>query len=312
MSAWPHLDFSTEQPVYESAHLYLQLIGKLPTRLHPWINHGWHVALRVTPRGFATRTMEANGKSFAVEFDCHGSRIVIGCDSGEATTIALTGQSVAELHGQLSDGLNHMGLPAPLFGAPNELPEVIAFSQDMRDRSWDPDVIRRAHAAFRSVDAVFTRFRAAYLGKSSPSHLFWGSFDLAVTRFSGRRAPLHPGGFPNLPDRVTREAYSHEVISAGFWLGGGGVDEAAFYAYAYPSPEDLAASPVTPRNAYWHKDLGEFVLPYAAVASSADPQECLLGFLETSYDAAAGLAGWPSDLVTARACVGEPAQNFES
>lgn len=188
------------------------------------------------------------------------------------------------------------------------MPEVIPFKDDDRKRAWDPDVIARAHGAFSRADAAFSRFRAAYLGKSSPSHLFWGSFDLAVTRFSGRRAPPHPGGFPNLPDRVTREAYSHEVISAGFWLGGGDVDEAAFYTYAYPSPDGLGDAKVAPDAAYWHDELGEFVLPYADVAAASDPEDRLLTFLESTYEAAAHLMDWPDDVATSRASYGRPTQ----
>ena len=307
---WPALDFAADGETYLSAHLYLQLIGKLPTRLLPWENHGWHVAMKVTPCGFATRTIALPGKAFSVELDCEASQVLVHSTGAAVQAIPLAGQSVAALHGALTQALGDMGLPAPLHGAPNELPDVVPFAEDDRERAWDADAIRRAHAAFASADAVFNRFRAAYLGKSSPSHLFWGSFDLAVTRFSGRRAPPHPGGFPNLPDRVTREAYSHEVISAGFWLGGGGVDEAAFYAYAYPSPDGLKEGRVSPETAYWHGDLGEFVLPYADVAAADDPEDRLLTFLETTYEAAARLMDWPADRTTQRAAIGSPTQSI--
>jgi hypothetical protein len=180
---------------------------------------------------------------------------------------------------------------------PNELPDPVPFAKDERPREWDGDAARRLHGAFLSADRCFNAFRSLYRGKTSPSHLFWGSLDLAVTRFSGREAPEHPGGVPHLPDEVTREAYSHEVISAGFWPGGGGVDEAAFYAYAYPVPDGLSACPVGPAAAEWNEALGEFVLPYAAVRSATDPDAVLMEFLDSTYAAAARLLDWPPGLV---------------
>ena len=216
------------------------------------------------------------------------------------------GQSVARFKNELVEALARLDSPAPLLGGPNEVVEAVPFSEDERPRKWDEDAIIALQGAFLRVDRVFNAFRAAYGGKSSPSHLFWGSMDLAVTRFSGRAAPKHPGGFPNLPDNVTREAYSHEVISAGFWPGGGGVDEAAFYAYAYPSPEGLADVAVRPDAAYWHGDLGEFVLPYAVVAGSPDPDAVLLDFLMSTFEAAAGLMDWPADMALDYAPIGHP------
>jgi hypothetical protein len=218
----------------------------------------------------------------------------------------LHGQPVADLYHELSSALGELGLPAPLHGKPNEVEDPVTFSRDHRPRAWDDGVIVRLHEAFAAADRVFTAFRAEYRGKSSPSHLFWGSFDLAVTRFSDRRAPPHPGGIPNLPDNVTREAYSDEVISAGFWLGGSGVDEAAFYAYAYPAPEGFRDAAVAPDAAYWHADLGEFVLPYRAVAQAADPDPVLLDFLRSTYETAAQLADWPRGKVAAPAPLGHP------
>src|SRR5690606_38982436 len=198
--------------------------------------------------------------------------------------------------------LAKLGLPAPLHGAPNEIPDPVPFAEDRRPRAWDPDAARRLHGAFLCADRNFNAFRALYRGKSSPSQLFWGSFDLAVTRFSGRPAPIHPGGIPNLPDAVTREAYSHEEISAGFWPGGGGLEEAAFYAYAYPSPEGLAARTIAPAGASWSEALGEFVLPYATVRAAGDPDGAVQAFLKSTFEASAALLDWPPDLVVA----GEP------
>lgn len=306
MTAWPRLDYLSEAAFYATLHNYLQLVGKLPTRLHPWVNHGWHVTLRVTPHGFATRTVPAGERKFAVEVDLKEEALRITCDTGATAVIPLTGQTVAQLHGELSHALGSLGLPAPLHGGPNEVEHSVPFVEDQRERPWDGEVLRRLHGALLAADRTFQHFRALYRGKSSPSHLFWGSFDLAVTRFSGREAPRHPGGIPNLPDAVTREAYSHEVVSAGFWPGGGGVEEAAFYAYSYPVPDVLAEQPIAPVEAAWNAQLGEFVLPYRAVAEAADPESVLLEFLQSTFDAAASLLDWPDGLTVGAATTGHP------
>lgn len=294
--AWPRLDYAADRGTTESLHLLLQLIGKLPLRLHPWLNHGWHVALRVSPRGFVTRSLPAGERHFTAELDVLEGAIRVECDNGSRSQLAVAGKPIAEVHRELTALLKGVGLPAPLHGAPNELPEPVRFADDRRAREWDPDAAQRLHGAFLCADRGFNRFRALYRGKASPSQLFWGSFDLAVTRFSGRGAPLHPGGIPNLPDRVTREAYSHEEISAGFWPGGNGFDEPAFYAYAYPTPVALSVKPVEPDAAFWHRDLREFLLPYADVQRAADPDAALQRFLHSTYDAAATLLDWPAGL----------------
>ncbi|HEY6815194.1 MAG TPA: DUF5996 family protein [Croceibacterium sp.] len=295
--AWPRLDYAADRGTIETLHLLLQLIGKLPLRLHPWINHGWHVALRPTPRGFATRSLPAGERHFTVELDLLEGVIGVVCDNGSQSALPVAGKTIAEVHRELFALLASVGLPAPLYGAPNELPDPVRFSDDRRPREWDADAARRLHGAFLAADRGFNRFRSLYRGKCSPSHLFWGSFDLAVTRFSGRGAPVHPGGIPALPDAVTREAYSHEVISAGFWPGGGGFGEAAFYAYAYPTPVALSVKPVEPADAFWHRDLREFLLPYAEAQAAADPDFALQRFLQSTFDAAARLLDWPPGLV---------------
>lgn len=300
MSGWPRLDYRADRGTIEAIHLLLQQIGKLPVRLHPWVNHGWHVAFRMTPRGASTRPLPAGDRHFTVELDFHEAEIVVACDSGGRSILSVAGKTIAEVHRALADLLARLDLPAPLYGMPNELPEPVPFARDERPREWDADAARRLHGAFLSADRAFNAFRSLYRGKSSPSHLFWGSFDLAVTRFSGRRAPEHPGGVPHLPDAVTREAYSHEVISAGCWPGGGGIDEAAFYAYAYPMPAGLPQCRVEPAEATWDEGLGEFILPYAAVRGAADPDAVLMQFLESTFAAAARLLDWPAGLVTGR------------
>jgi hypothetical protein len=306
-TAWPALDYGADLPTTQTCHLVLQLVGKLPLRLLPWINHGWHAALRITPRGYATQLMPGGGqRHFTVELDVHAQALLVACETGEGWSAPVPGRTIAALHADLARILGEAGIPAPLHGGPNEVPDPVPFSQDDRPRAWDPDAARRLHGAFLSVERAFTRFRSLYLGKSSPSHLFWGSFDLAVTRFSGRAAPPHPGGIPNLPDAVTREAYSHEVISAGFWPGGNGFEEAAFYAYAYPTPARLGEAVVSPAAASWHGGMGEFLLPYAEVASAPDPQAALAAFLQSTYDAAAGLLDWPSGLTAPEPSYGKP------
>ncbi len=295
--SWPRLDHGADRGTIETLHLLLQLIGKLPLRLHPWVNHGWHVALRMTPRGAITRSLPAGERQFAAELDFLDGAIRIECDNGSQSALPAAGKTIAEVHAELSDMLASLGLPAPLHGAPNEIPDPIPFAEDERPREWNADAAERLHGAFLCADRGFNAFRSLYRGKSSPSHLFWGSFDLAVTRFSGREAPAHPGGVPGLPDTVTREAYSHQVISAGFWPGGGGFDEAAFYAYAYPTPDALADQPIAPDGAFWHPDLREFVLPYARLRDAADPDAELQRFLHSTFDAAAALLDWPAGLI---------------
>ncbi|GMN03432.1 DUF5996 family protein [Erythrobacter sp. MTPC3] len=290
--SWPDLDYAADKAVIETCHAYLQVIGKLPTRARVWSNHGWHVALRVVPRGFRFYPVAAGERDAEILFDCIASEVALETTDGFRGAMPIAGQTVAQFLDDFEALLGKAGIATDVAGAPNEVDPAIPFAEDKRERSWDAGAVRRFHAAFRSADRVFEHFRSGFVGKSSPSHLFWGSLDLAVTRFSGREAPLHPGGFPNLPDRVTREAYSHEVASAGFWLGGGGVDEAAFYAYGYPSPDGLSDAPLSASGAFWHGDLGEFVLPYAAVVSADDPDAALLMFLEESYAAIADRAGW--------------------
>jgi hypothetical protein len=295
--AWPRLDYAADKGTIETLHLLLQLIGKLPLRLRPWVNHGWHLALGVSPRGFIAQSLPAGERHFTVELDVLDAAIRVACDNGAQSALPVAGKTVAAVHRELSALLASLELPAPLHGAPNEIPAPVRFADDGRPREWDADAARRLHGAFLCADRGFNRFRSLYRGKSSPSHLFWGSFDLAVTRFSGRGAPVHPGGIPGLPDAVTREAYSHEEVSAGFWPGGGGFDEAAFYAYAYPTPVAYSVKPVEPEAAFWHRDLREFLLPYAAVRDAADPDFELQRFLHSTFDAAAALLDWPPGLV---------------
>ena len=289
---WPELDYTADKATIESLHAYLQVVGKLPTRALPWCNHSWHLVLRVTPRGYRTYPVEFARGEAELLFDCLSGAVALETSQGFVDGFEMTGQTVAQFHAQLTELLAAAGVDTSIDGTPNEVEEAVPFVSDTRPRAWDIAVVQRTHRAFCDANRVFERFRSGFVGKSSPSHLFWGSLDLALTRFSGRTAPLHPGGFPNLPDKVTREAYSHEVASAGFWLGGGEVESAAFYAYSYPSNDGLKERAVEPQPAYWHEGLGEFVLPYADVRAADDPDAALMRFLQTTYEAVAQQNDW--------------------
>lgn len=293
---WPALPrYSQWQDTAAALHMWTQIVGKIRLTCAPWLNHGWQVAQYVTARGLGTTSIPYGDRSFDIEFDFVDDCLVIRSSDGGRGEVALKPRSVADFLAGVLETLAGLGLPVTIRQMPNEVPEPVRFSDDTAARPYDAEAVRQFWRALIQVDRVFNRFRTGWLGKSSPVHFFWGSFDLAVTRFSGRTAPLHPGGFPNLPDDVTREAYSHEVSSAGFWPGGGGLDEAAFYAYAYPSPDSFGTQPVAPSAAYFHAELGEFILPYAAVQGADDPDGALLAFLQSTYDAAATAGTWNAD-----------------
>jgi hypothetical protein len=267
-------------------------VGKVKLALAPWVNHSWQATLHVTPRGFSTRMISHETCSFELEFDFLEHLLHIRTSTGAARHVPLEKGTIAGFHSTVLARLDELGLPVKIHGAPNEKAECVPFAEDTAPRQYDAEAAQRFWRALVQVDRVFERFRTGFLGKVSPVHLFWGSFDLAVTRFSGRRAPLHPGGIPNLPDVVTREAYSHEVSSAGFWAGGNGIDHASFYSYAYPTPPGFPSSRVMPAEAYFHEPLGEFLLPYDVVRTAAKPDDVLLSFLQSTYEAAANAAKW--------------------
>ena len=303
---WPAIPFAEWQPSCAALHLYLQIVGKYRLARSPWINHSWHATLYVTPRGLTTSMVPDNNGGIEVSFDFFDNVVRAVSANGGTREFGLQPMTVAEFHEQFTSMISELGGNPAFHGSPNELPERIPFVEDDRDRPWDADAVSHFHRALVTVNQVFQRLRTGFLGKVSPVHLFWGSFDLAVTRFSGRAAPLHPGGIPNLPDDVTREAYSHEVSSAGFWAGGGPIDDAAFYAYAYPAPDGFADAAVSHDAAYWDKDFREFILPYSAVREAADPEAALLGFLESTYEAAAKLGDWNRSLEYEGGLIGKP------
>jgi hypothetical protein len=301
---WPPLSAARDGPTIAALHLFSQVVGKVPTAVLPWRNHGWHLTLHLGPRGFATEPVHAPDGTFALAFDLIGHRLRLE-HAGPPLDLPLRSMSVADFHAAMTSMLARAGFAIAIHGAPNEIDPAIPFAEDRAERIYDPDSASRLLAAFLSADRVFRLFRSGFLGKVSPVHLFWGSFDLAVTRFSGRPAPPHPGGIPNLPDAVTREAYSHEVSSAGFWPGGAGAPGGPFfYSYAYPVPAGFGDAPV---GARFDTALGEFILDYEAVRQADDPDGALLAFLESSYRAAAELGGWDrAALECARGVPGVP------
>ncbi|HEX8574318.1 MAG TPA: DUF5996 family protein [Allosphingosinicella sp.] len=289
---WPQLSEARDGPTIATLHLHSQILGKAAVALLPWRNHGWHVTLRVHPRGLRTEPLYGAGGPFELGLDLVAHEFIFA-DRGGIRRLPLRPMSTARFHGEVMHVLEAAGHEARIHPATNEIDPPVRFAEDDSVRAYDPDSASRLLGALLESDRVFRLFRSSFLGKASPVHFFWGSFDLAVTRFSGRPAPLHPGGIPHLPDDVTREAYSHEVSSAGFWPGGaGGGGDPFFYSYAYPSPGGFGESVVEPREARFDRDLGEFVLPYEAVRSEADPDSALLRFLESTYRAAADLGGW--------------------
>jgi hypothetical protein len=290
---WPNLPPGPElRATTDTVLLWTQIVGKVLLERRPWINHSWHVALRVSARGLITPLIPNGAAAFSMELDFVADALVIRVADGGERRVPLRAGSTAAFYAEAMEALRALGAPTPIDPLPSELPDpIVAFPDDVTPRAYDPAVARAYWRALVQAERVFTRFRSCFLGKVSPIHLFWGGFDLAVTRFSGRRAPLHPGGFPHLPDAVTREAYSHEVSSAGFWPGAEGL-EPSFYSYAYPAPDGFAAAPVSPAAARFDPTLGEFLLSYEAVRAAADPDEVLMSFLQSTYAAAADLAHW--------------------
>jgi hypothetical protein len=290
--AWPHIPYGPWRETCSALHLYTQVVGKYRLARTPWINHSWHATLYVNARGLTTSLVPDGPGGVEICFDLIDHAVTGAATDGRTSSFALGPMSVADFHGRFRDMVHSLGGTTQFHGRPNELPDPVPFAEDRTPRPYDAEAVTRFFTALVAVDQVLKRFRTGYLGKVSPVHLFWGSFDFAVTRFSGRIAPPHPGGIPALPDEVTREAYSHEVSSAGFWPGGGGVDFPAFYSYAYPAPNGFADARVAPDSAYFDKALGEFVLPYEAVQQAKDPEAVLTAFLESTYQAAADLGGW--------------------
>ncbi len=292
---WPDLPTAAWRETYATLQLWTQIIGKIRLVRTPWLNHSWHTALYVTARGLTTSPIQDGAGTFQIDLDFIDHALRISTSDGTTREFALAGHSVASFYAAVMTALAELGIHVVIDEMPNELPDPIRFSQDKQHASYDPDAVRRFFQILTNADRVFKQFRTGFLGKASPVHFFWGSFDLAVTRFSGRRAPRHPGGVPHLSDEVACEAYSHEVSSAGFWPGGGAIDYPAFYSYAYPEPPGFRTTQVRPDTAFFSEALGEFILPYDAVRNAAQPDQVLLDFLQSTYEAAANAAQWDRD-----------------
>jgi hypothetical protein len=288
---WPALPFDEWRETCATLHMWTQVVGKVRLAQAPLVNHWWQVPLYVTSRGLTTSPVPYGQRTFQIDFDFRSHRLRIETHDGGAREMALAPRTVADFYGEFDSLMKGLGLEVKIWTTPVEVPDPIPFEKDETHGSYDPEYANRFWRALVQCERVFQQFRSGFAGKCSPVHFFWGSFDLAVTRFSGRRAPEHPGT-PGVADSITREAYSHEVSSAGFWPGGAALPEPIFYSYAYAEPAGFNAARVGPEAAYYNTDFKEFVLPYEAVRTSADPDAALLEFLQTTYEAAAVNADW--------------------
>ena len=290
--SWPALPpLDQWQETYDVLHRWSQVLGKIRLAHTPWTNHSWHVPLYLTTNGLTTSPIYHDRRAFEIHLDLQEHCLRITTADGPKRSFELGGTSVREFYTQIMAALAELGMETEIWTVPVEIPGAVERFPDDARAGYDAEVTASLWRALLDIQRVFQQFRARFIGKVSPIHFFWGAFDLAVTRFSGRPAPEHPGGAPNCPDWVMREAYSHEVSSAGFWPGAG-YGEPAFYSYAYPGPDGFADAPVRPADAHWFAELGEFVLPYESVRTARDPDAALLDFLQSTYDAAAELANW--------------------
>lgn len=294
VEAWPELPYEAWNETCSTLHLWTQIVGKIRLARTPWLNHSWQVALYVTTHGLTTSPIPDGARTFTIEFDLLRHHLEIQVSDGQTRRISLRPMAVADFYAAVLAELGSLGIDVTIDELPSEIPGAIAFSRDQSHAAYDPQYVERFAQVLRQGDQVFKQFRTGFLGKNSPVHFFWGSFDLAVTRFSGRRAPLFTGTAPGLRQDVMQEAYSHEVSSAGFWPGGAGTD-AAFYSYAYPTPAGFKDYSVQPPHAFFSEALGEFLLPYAQLRVAKDPAAELLSFLQSTYEAAAVCGQWPRD-----------------
>ncbi len=294
-SPFPTLPTDQWADTIELLHLWSQIVGKIRLGYSPWINHSWSVPLYVSTRGLRTSKIAYGDQAVELEFDLLAHELGIHTTQGEQRTIGLVSHAVADVYHAVLSAMAEVGMPVTINPMPSEIADAIPFDHDTTPRTYEPAHAEALWRALLRTDAVLTRFRSQFKGKASPIHFFWGSFDLAATRFSGRTAPPHPGGIPNFPNDVAQEAYSHEVTSAGFWPGNRAAPDPIFYSYAYPTPDGFSTATVEPEAAVWLDDLGEFALPYSALTEASDPDAMLLSFYESTHAAAAQLAGWDRD-----------------
>lgn len=292
---WPALPHAEWKNTQTTLHMWLQIVGKVRVALAPWTNQQWHTTLHITSRGLTSRPIPGGAGTVQIDFDFIDHQLLLAGSDGRTARVALEPRTVADFYHAVMAELAALGVEVEIHGSPNEVAEPIPFAENERDGSYDAAWVERYFQVLSSSARVFENFRGEFTGKCSPVHFFWGGMDLAVTRFSGRRAPEHPGGVPHLPDWVTREAYSHEVSSAGFWPGGDQHPHPFFYSYAYPTPAEFSAARVEPDTAIWHADMGEFILPWDDVRLAEDPEATLMAFLRSTYEAAADLGGWDRD-----------------
>ena len=299
--AWPSLVLDEWLPTYATLHRWVQIVGKTRLALSPFENHWWNCALYVSVSGLTTSPMPIRNGNLEVELDFRDDVLIARTSTGRTERVRLENKSVADFYSEYCDTLRALNADAKFYPKPNEIADATPFAEDRAHATYDGDAVRRFWRILTGVDRLLKEFRGSFAGKCSPSHFWWGGFDIARTRYSGRRAPPHPGGIPNCPSYVMREAYSRECISAGWWPGtpGGPFAEPAFYAYAYPEPAGCSTASIAPGEAYYHADLREWILPYDAVRRSPKPDELIMQFLETTYETAARLGGW--DLGSLRA-----------
>ena len=297
-SVWPALPFSEWKATAKTLHMWTQIVGKIRLALTPWINHSWHVTLYVTARGLTTSPIPFRQQVVEIRFDFVSHELRFLASDGRLRTIPLRPQTVSQFYRTVMDALRELGIEVQINTTPNEVDPAIPFEKNEQDAAYDPEYANRFWRVLLQSDRVFKEFRSDFCGKCSPVHFFWGSFDLAVTRFSGRRAPEHPGGVPHLPDAVTREAYSHEVSSLGFWPGNETMPDPIFYSYAYPEPRAFSETKVKPTFATYNPQLKEFVLPYDEMRGSESPDAALLDFAHSTYDAASTLGNWDRAALT--------------
>jgi hypothetical protein len=289
---WPSLNYREWNETYQTLHRWTQIIGKMRLSKTEWTNHSWHSTLYATPVGLTTSPIADGSRSFSIDFDFFSHQLVIVTSEGERRSLPLKQESVADFFSRFKQALQALEIEVQIYPHPNETPDALAFFADTTHASYQSERVQEWWRVMVAADLWLKRFRSTFVGKCSPVHFFWGSFDLAVTRFSGRPAPVHPGGVPNIPDRVVREAYSHEVSSCGFWPGNETYPHAAFYSYAYPEPTGFARARVEPKAAFYHEGLHEFILPFEAIRTSLSPEDDALRFFNSTYRAAADLGGW--------------------
>lgn len=294
---WPILEFQKIQDTLETLHQWIQIVGKIRLKTMPWQNHSWHVPLYICSKGFTTNPIPFEGRIFQIDFDFKQHKLLIECSNAGKASMELYPRTVADFYRELFQKLDEMKIDVQIYARPNEIEPAIPFAENEVNRSYNKEAAQSIWQAMLRANEVFNQFRSEFIGKASPVHLFWGAFDLAVTRFSGNKAPLHPGGMPNMPLDVMQEAYSMEVSSAGFWPGSKDFPYPVFYSYAYPASSDFGKQTVLPKEAFWSEEMGEFFLKYQDVQQANDPGKVLMDFLQSTYNAAARSAHWQRELL---------------